>query len=215
MKSLKGLLTGAVLLAAAALPMTALAAGEIVIAIGSEPSTLDPQARDDGGERAVNDNIYETLMARTPDGQLVPGLAAEPPTKIDDTTWEFKLKPNITFTNGEPFNADSVVTSITRIIDPALKSEQMAYFGTIKGAEKVDDLTVRIITTGPDPILPSRMYWMKMIPPKYAGDPKFAEAPVGTGPYMLEAFNRGQDIVLVANPNYWGGKPEIDKVTYR
>ena len=64
MKSLKGLLTGVVLLAAAALPMTALAAGEIVIAIGSEPSTLDPQARDDGGERAVNDNIYETLMAR-------------------------------------------------------------------------------------------------------------------------------------------------------
>ena len=172
MKSLKGLLTGAVLLAAAALPMTALAAGEIVVAIGSEPSTLDPQARDDGGERAVNDNIYETLMAREPDGTLVPGLAAEPPTKVDDTTWEFKLRPNITFTNGEPFNADSVVTSVTRIIDPALKSEQMAYFGTIKGAEKVDDLTVRIITTGPDPILPSRMYWMKMIPPKYCGGPE-------------------------------------------
>ena len=195
--------------------MTALAAGEIVVAIGSEPSTLDPQARDDGGERAVNDNIYETLMAREPDGTLVPGLAAEPPTKVDDTTWEFKLRPNITFTNGEPFNANSVVTSVTRIIDPALKSEQMAYFGTIKGAEKVDDLTVRIITTGPDPILPSRMYWMKMIPPKYAADPKFAEAPVGTGPYKLEAFNRGQDIVLVANPDYWGGKPAIDKVTYR
>ena len=112
MKSLKGLLTGAVLLAAAALPMTALAAGEIVVAIGSEPSTLDPQARDDGGERAVNDNIYETLMARDADGTLVPGLAAGPPTKIDDTTWEFKLRPNIKFTNGEPFNADSVVTSV-------------------------------------------------------------------------------------------------------
>ncbi len=215
MKSLKGLVTGAVLMAAAAMPMTALAAGEIVIAIGSEPSTLDPQARDDGGERAVNDNIYETLMARTPDGQLVPGLAAQAPTKVDDTTWEFKLRPNITFTNGEPFNADSVVTSVTRIIDPALKSEQMAYFGTIKGAEKVDDLTVHIITSGPDPILPSRMYWMKMVPAKYSSDPDFASKPVGTGPYMLQSFDRGQDIVLVANPDYWGGKPDIDKVTYR
>ncbi|HET7715030.1 MAG TPA: ABC transporter substrate-binding protein [Bauldia sp.] len=215
MKSLKGLIAGAVLAAVAALPLTAFAAGEIVIAIGSEPSTLDPQARDDGGERAVNDNIYETLMARTPDGELVPGLAAEAPTKIDDTTWEFKLRPGISFTNGEPFNADAVVASVTRILDPNLKSEQLAYFGTIKGAEKVDDLTARILTTGPDPILPSRMYWMKMIPPKYSSDPKFAEAPVGTGPYMLESFNRGQDIVLVANPNYWGGKPEIDKVTYR
>ena len=48
-----------------------------------------------------------------------------------------------------------------------LKSEQTSYFGTITGAEKVDDLTVRITTNGPDPILPSRMYWMKMIPPKY------------------------------------------------
>jgi len=215
MKSIKGLLAGAVLMAVAAMPVTAFAAGEIVIAIGSEPSTLDPQARDDGGERAINDNIYETLMARTADGQLVPGLAAEPPTKVDDATWEFKLRPNITFTNGEPFNADSVVTSVTRIIDPALKSEQMAYFGTIKGAEKVDDLTVRILTNGPDPILPSRMYWMKMVPAKYSADPKFAETPVGTGPYKLEAFNRGQDIILVANPDYWGGKPDIDKVTYR
>ena len=70
MRMLKGLLTGTVLLASAAMPMTAFAAGEIVIAIGSEPSTLDPQARDDGGERAVNDNIYETLMARTADGTL-------------------------------------------------------------------------------------------------------------------------------------------------
>jgi peptide/nickel transport system substrate-binding protein len=154
---LKGLLTGAVLLASVALPMNAFAAGEIVIAIGSEPSTLDPQARDDGGERAVNDNIYETLMARTPDGALVPGLAAAEPTKVDDTTWEFKLREGISFTNGEPFNADAVVASVERILDPDLKSEQLAYFGGITGAEKVDDLTVRIKTAGPDPILPSRM----------------------------------------------------------
>jgi ABC-type oligopeptide transport system substrate-binding subunit len=53
-----------------------LLAQEIVIALGSEPTTLDPQLREDGGERAVNDNIYETLMARKPDGSLVPGLAA-------------------------------------------------------------------------------------------------------------------------------------------
>ena len=215
MRMLKGLMTGAVLLAGAALPMNAFAAGEIVIAIGSEPSTLDPQARDDGGERAVNDNIYETLMARTADATLVPGLAAQEPTKVDDTTWEFKLREGISFTNGEPFNADSVVASVTRILDPALNSEQLAYFGGITGAEKVDDLTVHIKTTGPDPILPSRMYWMKMVPAEYSKDPKFGELPVGTGPYKLEAFNRGQDIILVANADYWDGAPSIDKVTYR
>ena len=75
---------------AALLISTALAGGvwaqAITIAIGSEPSTLDPQLRDDGGERQVNDNIYEALMARTPTGDLVPGLAEAPPTQIDPTT---------------------------------------------------------------------------------------------------------------------------------
>lgn len=190
-------------------------AQSITIAIGSEPSTLDPQLRDDGGERQVNDNIYEALMARTPKGELIPGLAAAEPTQIDATTWQFKLREGVKFHNDAPFNADAVVASVARVIDPANNSEQMAYFGTIKGAEKVDDLTVNILTTGPDPILPSRMYWMKMIEPGYAASGDLASAPVGTGPYKLESWNRGQDLKLVANTAYWGGEPQIDDVTYR
>ncbi|HEU4985824.1 MAG TPA: ABC transporter substrate-binding protein, partial [Rhizobiaceae bacterium] len=190
-------------------------AQSITIAIGSEPSTLDPQLRDDGGERQVNDNIYETLMARTPEGELVPGLAAEAPKQVDDLTWEFKLREGVTFHNGEPFNADAVVASVERVIDPKNASEQMAYLGTISGAEKVDDLTVRIKTSGPDPILPSRMYWMKMIPPTYAKEGDLAAAPVGTGPYKFVSWNRGTDITLEANPEYWDGEPQIDQVTYR
>ncbi|MCX5496628.1 ABC transporter substrate-binding protein [Kaistia dalseonensis] len=215
MTLIRNLLSGVVFAAMAALPAVAASASEVTIAIGSEPSTLDPQQRDDGGERAINDNIYETLMARTPAGELVPGLAAAAPTQIDATTWEFKLRPGVTFTNGEPFNADAVVASVTRIIDPALKSEQMSYFGTIKSAEKVDDVTVRIITTGADPILPSRMYWMKMVPAAYSKDPNFATAPVGTGPYELDSWSRGESVVLKANPKYWGGAPAIDQVNYR
>ena len=192
------------------------AAQDITIAIGSEPSTLDPQLRDDGGERMVNDNIYETLMARTPEGELVPGLAAAEPTQIDETTWEFDLKDGITFHNGEPFNADSVVASVERIIDPENASEQMGYLNTITGAEKVDDDTVRITTSGPDPILPSRMYWMKMIPAEYAASEDIGSAPVGTGPYKFVAWDRGNEITLEANEDYWdGGAPEIKNVTYR
>ncbi len=214
MKALN-LISGVALAAMAVFATAAASAGDITIAIGSEPSTLDPQVRDDGGERAVNDNIYETLMARTPDAQLVPGLAAAAPVQTNATTWEFKLRPNISFTNGEPFNADAVVASVTRIIDPALKSEQASYFGTITGAKKVDDLTVDITTNGPDPILPARMYWMKMIAPKYVADPNFASQPIGTGPYVFDHWARGENIVLKANPKYWGGAPSIGQVTYR
>ncbi|HEU4988135.1 MAG TPA: ABC transporter substrate-binding protein, partial [Rhizobiaceae bacterium] len=66
----RGILASAVLVMANGQFAPALAQS-ITIAIGSEPSTLDPQLRDDGGERQVNDNIYETLMARTPEGELV------------------------------------------------------------------------------------------------------------------------------------------------
>jgi peptide/nickel transport system substrate-binding protein len=215
MMKLLNLFSGVAITAVTALMSVAASAGDITIAIGSDPSTLDPQVRDDGNERAVNDNIYETLMARTADGTLVPGLAAAAPVQKDATTWEFKLRPNITFTNGEAFNADSVVASISRIIDPALKSEQISYFGTIASAAKVDDLTVDVTTKGPDPILPSRMYWMKMVPAKYSSDPKFAQAPIGTGPYIFSEWSHGEDIIIKANPNYWGGAPSIGQVTYR
>ncbi len=215
MKGLKNVLLLWILgLVACLLPVSAGAEG-IVIALGSEPTTLDPQIREDGGERAVNDNIYETLMQRNPAGVLAPGLAATAPVLIDPATWEVKLKPGIAFHNGEPFNADAVVYSIRRIIDPAFNSEQISFFNTIKGAVKVDELTVRIMTDGPDPILPSRLYWLKMVPVKYSKDPKFAEAPVGTGPYRFVEWNRGRHIVLERNAAYWGKTPSIDKVTYR
>lgn len=187
----------------------------VTIALGSEPTTLDPQIREDGGERAVNDNVYETLMVRTPQGELEPGLAAETPKLLDPKTWEVKLRSGITFHNGEPFNADAVVFSIKRIIDPEFNSEQISFFETIQDAEKVDDLTVKIFTKGPDPILLSRLYWMKMVPLEYTNDANFATAPVGTGPYKFVEWKRGQMITLEANPDYWGPKPEIQQVTYR
>ncbi|MFT3690367.1 ABC transporter substrate-binding protein [Paenirhodobacter sp.] len=190
-------------------------AQSVTIAIGSEPSTLDPQLRDDGGERQVNDNIYETLMTRSPAGELLPGLAAAAPVQIDPLTWEFTLRPGIRFTDGTPFDADSVVASVRRVVDPANASEQMAYMGPLADAEKVDGLTVRIRTSAPDPILPARMYWLKMVPAGYAADPKIAERPVGTGPYKLQSWDHGSGITLVANPDYWGGAPQVQEVTYR
>lgn len=195
-------------------PVAAQAQG-VTIALGSEPTTLDPQLREDGGERAVNDNIYDTLMVRTPDGELKPGLAASEPTLLSPDSWQVKLRPGVTFHNGEPFNADAAVYSIKRIIDPNFNSEQISFFNTIKDAVKIDDLTVKIVTDGPDPILLSRLYWLKMVPPVYSRDAKFAEAPIGTGPYKFVDWKRGQTITLMRNNDYWGSKPSIESVTYR
>jgi peptide/nickel transport system substrate-binding protein len=188
---------------------------DITIVIAGEPTTLDPQIRDDGNERAVSDNVYETLMARSPDGQLEPGLAASEPTQIDETTWQFTLREGISFHNGEPFNAESVVASVERIIDPDFASEQVSFFSTISGAEAVDDLTVNILTSEPDPILPARMYWMKMVPTAASAEADFAENPSGTGPYRFVEWVRGDHVTLEANPDYWGETGNVSTVTYR
>lgn len=188
----------------------------VTIALGSEPTTLDPQLREDGGERAVNDNVYETLMARTAEGELVPGLAAEEPTQVDDTTWEFVLREGITFHNGEPFNADSVVHSLERITDEDFASEQASFVSTFAGAEAVDEYTVHISTTGPDPLLPTRMYWTKMVPAEASEADGFADEPAGTGPYQFVEWVKGDHVTLERNPDYWGENPSnIETVTYR
>jgi peptide/nickel transport system substrate-binding protein len=187
----------------------------VTVALGSEPTTLDPQLREDGGERAVNDNIYDTVLTRDPKGKLMSALASEMPKLVDANTWEIKLRKGVVFHNGEKMNADALVNSVQRVIDPAFNSEQISFFSTITGASKVDDLTVRITTKGPDPILPSRLYWLKVVPPEHSNDPMFAEKPVGTGPYQFVSWKRGQSIELKRNENYWGEKPQIASVHYR
>jgi peptide/nickel transport system substrate-binding protein len=189
---------------------------EIAIAIGSEPSTLDPHVRDDGGERAINDNIYETLLSRDADGELEPLLAAELPTQVDETTWEVTVREGITFHNGNPLDAEAVAGSFTRLIGLGEDSEQSGFFGTIASVEAVDATTVRFVTTGPDPVLPSRLYWLKVIDPSTATEEGFDSNPVGTGPYRFVSWERGSSVTLEANPDYWGDqKPTITGVTYR
>ena len=188
----------------------------ITIALGSEPTSLDPHLVDDGGERAINDNVYETLLARTPDGELVPGLAADMPTQVDDTTWQFPLREGVTFHNGEPFNADSVVATVDRMIRliEAGVTDNSGFFGSLTGAEAVDEYTVNITTDGPDGVLPSRMYWLKMIPASAAESDDLSDAVVGTGPYQFVEWVRGERVALEANPDYWGGAPSISNVGY-
>jgi peptide/nickel transport system substrate-binding protein len=202
--------------ASAAQPATVVQDAEITIALGSEPTSLDPHLVDDGGERAINDNIYETLLTRTPTGELAPGLATELPTQVDETTWEFHLQEGVTFHNGDPFNADSVVATITRMVGLVERGEtdNSGFYATITGAEAVDESTVRIMTDGPDGVLPARMYWLKQVSAADAESPDLSDAPNGTGPYRFDSRNQGVDVTIVRNDEYWGEPGSIARVTY-
>lgn len=189
----------------------------ITIALGSEPTSLDPHLVDDGGERAVTDNVYETLLARDGNGELIPGLAVDLPSRIDDHTWQFALRDGVSFHNGDAFTAADVVASVNRIgrlIDEGV-TDNDGFFASLSGAEAVDDLTVNIMTEAPDGVLPARMYWLKIVPASAETSDDLSDSVVGTGPYELTDWTRGESVTLEANGDYWDGAPAIDDVEYR
>ncbi len=188
----------------------------VVLAIGSEPTTLDPHIADDGGERAVNDNVYEALTARDASGALVPGLAADMPEQVDETTWRVTLRPEVVFHDGSTLEADDVVATIDRVIALGTESEQYgSFYSTLAGAEAIDESTVEITTTGPDPILPARLYWMKILDSAAVERDDIADHPVGTGPYRFVEYQPGVEVLLEANPDHRDGAPDVDDVTIR
>ncbi len=187
----------------------------IVIALGAEPTSLDPHAVDDGGERAINDNVYETLVARTADGELVGSLATDLPTQVDELTWEFDLREDVTFHDGTPFTSDAVVASVDRVIRLTAESKtDLTFYDTLAGAEAVDERTVRISTTQPDGLLPARLTWLKIVAPGAEASDDLSDASNGTGPYRFVAYESGVSVELAANPDYWGDAPAIDQVSF-
>jgi peptide/nickel transport system substrate-binding protein len=188
---------------------------KVVIAVASDPTTLDPLLADDGSERMVNDSIYDMLLNRDAEGELQPGLATEMPKQVKPTAWRFKLREGVKFSNGEPFDADSVIASVKHVLDPGLASGQLGFYGDMKSAKKVNATTVDIITDGEDPLVPARMAFMKMIPPKHSQAADFDKKPVGTGPYLFASRTVGESIKLKVNPDYWGETPPIAEVELR
>lgn len=189
----------------------------IVIALQGEPSTLDPQFADDGNMRAVTDNVFERLLEL--DGKTlepINGLATDIKS-IDDVTWQLTLREGVKFHNGDPFTAEDAVFSIKRVTDPTYKSQIAGNFNTIKDAKVIDAKTIQIITDGPDPILPKRLTRLDIVDKKYieSNPDKVATEPIGTGPYKVIKWNRGVDITIERNEDYWGDKPQIKGATYR
>ena len=191
--------------------------GSLVLAYPAAATVFDPHNPGEvlgSGSRVVIDQVFDTLLKRTVDGGVEPSLAVEMPAAQDDGSWRFSLREGVTFSNGEPFNADSVVHSVERIIDPEFASGLADFFVTLTGATKVDEHTVDITTDGFDSLLPARMTLLFMVPVEGSEASDFAQKPIGTGPYVLKGTT-ADGVELMINPDYWGDEPSISSVKVR
>lgn len=223
MRQLIGIVVALVTVVLAAVPSGALAApeGQIVIAQGGDPSTLDPHMHAENFTFAVVHNVFDHLVRRfVKDGQLAhePGLATSW-TAVSPTTWEFKLRRGVKFHNGEDFDAEAVKFSIERVLNPEQKARWRWAFADIERVEVVDPLTVRIVTKVPFPTLITNLaFCMPIVPPKYVrekGDSHVATNPVGTGPFKFVRWRKDDALVLEANEGYWRGAPRIKTLVFR
>lgn len=161
--------------------------------------------------------IYDQLTRPTADGlSIEPGLAKSWEISADGKTYTFHLRPGVTFHDGSPVTAEDVKFSVERAVQ--LKNSQWTFlFGTFKGMEVVDSLTVRAHLTAPHaPFLSDVALFATSILPKKlvtSMGEAFFQHPIGTGPFMLKSWAKGSEIVLARNPHYFRSPmPYVDQI---
>lgn len=206
----------AALLAATALATVTADARSLKWARSGDSLTLDPHAQNEGPTHALGHHIYEPLLHRDTQGKEVPALATSWKITDDATVWEFKLRPNVTFHNGNKFNADDVVFSLERARQPT--SDMKGLLTSVDSITKVDDLTVHIKTKGPNPLLPNNLGDMFIMDKEWSEannvqkpqDYKNKEENYavrnanGTGPFVLVSREPDVKTVMKRNEKYWG-----------
>lgn len=193
----------------------------IVVAQPNDALTMDPAKHSAFPTANIMFHIYDALVTIDEDGQFAPALATEW-SNPDPLTWRFKLREGVKFHNGEEFNAESVKFTFDRALDKDFQAPYYSRIAAIKGVEVVDEYTVDFKTDAPYPTMLFSLYEASfaslIVPPKYIGEngaDALASAPVGTGPYKFVEWLKDDRVVLEANPDYWGGAPEIKNVIFR
>ena len=194
---------------------------QITIALPAEATTMDPGRSTQVLTVNYFVNLYDTLTRWDTALKLQPGLATSWKS-LNDTTWEFTLRPGVKFHDGSPFTAEDVKATLERNLVPG-KTVVVAGFATIQAVEIVSPTTVRIVTKKPDPLLLVRMAQMgsQILPARLTTDDgvkQLARRPVGTGAYRFVEWVKDERLVMEANRDWWGWEgraPAIDRVIWK
>lgn len=149
--------------------------------------------------------IFDGLTNLQADGSFDPALAISW-EQVDDLTWIFNLREGVSFSNGEPFNADTVVRAAAFLkSDAAQRYAVQRELGVLDTVEALGPYKIRIVTSQPVPLLPRVLSAFRMVAPDYwdeVGADVFATAPVGTGPFKVDEWSETK-LQLSRNENSW------------
>ncbi len=195
----------AMALSPAAVPVPAAAADLTVGTWGIPPGKGNPYTGIGTPSIFTWDAIFDPLVRINAAGTATP-ILAESWKNIDPTHWEFRLREDIKFSNGEAFSADAVVNAFDYLKSEAGKATAVGReLSGVKAVEKKSEYSVEIETSGPDPVLPNKMALVYMVAPgawKSLGPDGFADEPVGTGSFKLDSWTTNS-AVLSANADSW------------
>ncbi|MFF4272269.1 ABC transporter substrate-binding protein [Streptomyces sp. NPDC001536] len=191
------------------------AADSVVIGVSSEPDTLSPLL---GYGKDGNSKIFDGLLARDTDLKLRPALAKALPEIGDDgRTYTYTLREGVEFSDGEPLTAADVVFTYETILDAKTNNTARSELNAVKEVRADGD--DRVVFTLKYPYAPfAARTVLPIVPEHIAGeqDPNtgaFNTEPVGTGPYVLADWRKGEKLTFKANPRYWGGVPKVKTLT--
>jgi peptide/nickel transport system substrate-binding protein len=223
-----------VLLLAGVAPLAALASQDVLqVELGPELPKAAPSARDTLNMRApqpftnfdphnfaaavdfmIDRQIYEPLIFRDDQSVYHPELATGCTVSADGMTYTFALRPGVKFSNGAPLTVEDVIFSFERAETAPLLG---SYVAAIESVTKVDDSNVQFKLTAPSAPFLGNVAMICIINRAHfeaAGD-KFADNPVGTGPYKLESHDKNVSLTLKANEDYWLGAASIKTVNFK
>lgn len=193
----------------------------LTVGLAAAPSSMDPHFATTGQNQQLSMNLFDRLVhidAET--GKFTEGLATAWEVADDRLTWTFTLREGVTFNNGSPFTAADVVYTFERIPQvpnsPAPFTQRLA---AIASAEAVDELTLRIVTSAPSPNLLTDLSTIYIVS-QDAGDAASADfdrgtVAFGTGPYQMQSYSPGEQLVIARNDAYWGKPAPFDTITIR
>ncbi len=195
------------LFALISLQPTALAEDAITAGMGRDPATMY-----DYGAHPPLTRVLEPLIFKDLELGLKPGLAESWDTSADALNWTIKLREGVSFHDGTPFNAESVVHNIRRAAEV-----WPGRFGPVERIEVLEEHKVKITHSEPFAPFLYTLAWpgAAMISPRAVDDEGNIEEPIGTGPFIRESWTADEEMVLVANDDYWGTSPRLERITLK